>query len=164
MIAPDLTTARLRLRAYTEAERAAFVGLFTDPLLMAHVDGPLSAPQADALFSELLGLAPLRASVHTTWAASQDGVYVAHAALLNETEGTGIAYVIAAGYHGQGLATEIATVLIDHGHRTLGLQRLIATVDEDNRASLRVLQKAGMTPLRRDEDADGAWWVYVSSR
>jgi RimJ/RimL family protein N-acetyltransferase len=44
---------------------------------------------------------------------------------------------------------------VDHDH-----PKLFATVDENNLASRRVLEKVGMAPLRREEDDDGAWWVY----
>ena len=39
--------------------------------------------------------------------------------------------------------------------------RLIGTVDEGHRPSARVLEKNGMRPFRRDQGADGAWWLYA---
>lgn len=157
---PTLATARLILRPYTGSERAAFVAMFTDPVKMAHLDGAMSPEVADTLLSELAGLAPLRPRVHTAWAVHLDGAYVAHAVLLNEEAGVEVGYMVVATHHGRGIATEIAAALLEHGHRTLGLAELIATVDEDNLASRRVLEKVGMVPLRREADGDGAWWVY----
>ena len=121
MHAPLLITPRLRLRPYTEAERRGFVGFFTDPTLMAHLDGPMPQAVAHRLFSELVGDQPLRDRVHTAWAACLDGVYVAHAVLLNEKEGTEIGYLVSPAHQGQGLATEIAHALLAHGHQTLGI-------------------------------------------
>jgi RimJ/RimL family protein N-acetyltransferase len=52
---------------------------------------------------------------------------------------------LAHAYWGNGLATEAAQAVMDYGFGTLGLQRIVAVVHPENRASLRVLQKLGMT-------------------
>ena len=50
---------------------------------------------------------------------------------------------------GQGLATEGVQALIHKGFAELGLERVVATTYEHNVASRRVMEKVGMTLVRR---------------
>ncbi|MCA9945655.1 MAG: GNAT family N-acetyltransferase, partial [Anaerolineales bacterium] len=50
---------------------------------------------------------------------------------------------------GQGLATEGVRALMRKGFAELGLQRVVANTYEHNLASRRVMEKAGMTLVRR---------------
>jgi [ribosomal protein S5]-alanine N-acetyltransferase len=62
-------------------------------------------------------------------------------------------YSVDAAYWGQGLATEAARTVVVFAFETLGLEQLVASVDEPNIASIRVLEKVGMRVLdRRLED------------
>lgn len=65
-----------------------------------------------------------------------------------------IKYALRREYQGQGLATEAAAGLLRYGAEALGIRTVIATVDPENLASLRVLLKAGMQQgeLRRNDD------------
>ena len=160
---PLIHTARLLLRPYAEPDRSRFIGLFTDPVLTRYIGGVMPTAQAEGLFEELSGQRPPRPRIHTAWAAclrEEEGDYIAHAVLLNEAEGVEIGFLVATPYQGQGYATELAEALLAYGHEDLGLARLIATVDDDNLASRRVLEKAGMTPAREETDEEGAFWIY----
>lgn len=48
-------------------------------------------------------------------------------------------------YWGRGFATMIAQWLIDYGFSRLGLQTMRAVCDTRNKASIKVLEKSGMT-------------------
>ncbi len=50
---------------------------------------------------------------------------------------------------GQGLAAEAARVLIRYGFEALGFNEIIASTDASNEASIRVMEKAGMTFQKR---------------
>ncbi|MEO0843469.1 MAG: GNAT family N-acetyltransferase [Cyanobacteria bacterium J06643_5] len=50
-------------------------------------------------------------------------------------------------YSGKGYATEAALKIINYGFHTLNLPALIAIIDPNNTASLKVAQKLGMTSL-----------------
>jgi RimJ/RimL family protein N-acetyltransferase len=56
-----------------------------------------------------------------------------------------ISYIVHPNYWGQGYATEIARMLLRFGFENLNLHRIMATCDPRNVASVRVLEKAGMT-------------------
>ena len=68
---------------------------------------------------------------------------------------------------GQGYATEGARALLRLGFTELGVRRVVATTYEDNLASQRVMEKAGMRLSRRfrliPAELDGVDTYHVSS-
>jgi RimJ/RimL family protein N-acetyltransferase len=56
-------------------------------------------------------------------------------------------YSIAPEYWGRGFATESARGVLRHAFTELGLQGVVATVDQPNLASMRVLEKLGMSVM-----------------
>ena len=74
-----------------------------------------------------------------------------------------IGWRLAPEYWAQGLATEAARATLKHGIETLGFQKVIATVQAANTASIRVIEKLGMT-LEKSFDRDGREvLVYVAN-
>ena len=67
-----------------------------------------------------------------------------------------IKYAFARGSWGQGMATEIVSALLTYGCTEYGLKRIIATVAKENHASQRVLEKAGMSLERLQDNQDGS--------
>lgn len=59
-------------------------------------------------------------------------------------EGPEIGWRLAPAYWGRGLASEAARAALHHGFETLGFSQVIATVQPDNRASIRIVEKLGM--------------------
>ena len=63
-------------------------------------------------------------------------------------------------YRGQGYATEAARALMDYGFNSLGLHRIHADTNSDNRASWRVMERLGMrreAQLREAVYREGKW-------
>ena len=56
-----------------------------------------------------------------------------------------IGYVINPDFHGQGIATEVSARVIRYGFEMLALERIECKFMMENRASLRVMEKIGMT-------------------
>jgi [ribosomal protein S5]-alanine N-acetyltransferase len=56
-----------------------------------------------------------------------------------------IAYIVNPDYWGNGIATEVAELLIEFGFSEFSLHRIYATCDPRNIGSKRVLEKVGMT-------------------
>jgi ribosomal-protein-alanine N-acetyltransferase len=48
-------------------------------------------------------------------------------------------------YRSKGYAFESAAAVMDYGRKVLGLKRIVAITNEDNAASIRVLEKIGMS-------------------
>ena len=59
-----------------------------------------------------------------------------------------IGYALLPAACGHGFAAEAVRGVLDHGARHVGLRRIVAVVNPDNAASIRVLDKAGLK----------AWW------
>ena len=62
----------------------------------------------------------------------------------SDIEGS-IGYKLAKHHWGKGYATEAAIAVVDFGFNVLNLHRVYATVHPENVASIRVLEKVGMT-------------------
>ncbi len=151
-----LTTARLRLRPYREADRDEFVELFSDPVVMAHVGGALGPEEARRMFAAILAGTHRRALA--AWMVERaDGGRVGHAALLRgEADEIELGFVLRPDSWGRGFATEIALALVGAARARHPDHSIIATVDIEHVASRRVLEKAGMVlaGTARDEDGD----------
>ena len=65
-----------------------------------------------------------------------------------------IGYRIQEEHWGKGIATEIASGLINFSKNTLRAKKVIAFVNVNNKASIRVLEKAGMENVETIEDID----------
>ena len=72
-----------------------------------------------------------------------------------------LGYMLGAVDWGKGYATEIALALIDAAFFDLRAARVISTVDVNNGASIRVLEKIGMrweAVFRKHRRAKNRWW------
>ena len=65
--------------------------------------------------------------------------------LLEEGPEVELGYHMAPAMRGRGLTTEAARACLDAGLGRLGLERIVAVAWPENTASIRVMQKAGMT-------------------
>jgi len=64
-------------------------------------------------------------------------------------------YALKKPYWGQGLATEVAKAMIDYGYKSCGLKHIIATIDPENSASIKVANKVGFVFSRSESESDG---------
>ncbi len=81
-----------------------------------------------------------------------------------------LGYMLGLADWGRGYATEIALALIDAAFFDLRADRIISTVDVNNKASIHVLEKVGMrweAVFRKHRRAKNRWWdchLYVLPR
>ena len=160
-----IETERLVLKLYTDADKADFIRLLTDPIVMRYVDkGPLSPEQAEMLWRKLM-MEFYPQGVDTIWAvfAKDDGRYVGNASLRPRPERQKdweIGYYITPNEWGKGFATEIASRLVRFGFESAGLKEVFATVDKENLASISVLKKSGLEFYRKEYDDQGVFFIY----
>ncbi len=64
---------------------------------------------------------------------------------LPEFDAIDLGYRFIPEYWGQGIATEISLAIIKYGFESLNLQRIIGIAMLENRASIKVLEKSGLT-------------------
>ena len=80
---------------------------------------------------------------------------------FNETE---VGWVLRPDVWGHGFATEAGQACLDWGFRALELPYITAMIVPDNRGSIRVAERLGMTPLRSDSIMDLPVVVYAIER
>ena len=147
----QLETARLRLRRFTEADRAPFAVMNADPEVTEHLSGPMTRAESDAFVERIL-------THWDTWGYGLHAVDLLgnpdhdmvgfsgfvglshHRALPDEVE---IGWRLARRAWGRGLATEGAMVVRDAAFDVLGLERLVSVTTDENLASRRVMDKLG---------------------
>lgn len=160
-----ITTKRLRLKLYEEKDRENFIALLSDERVMRYVDkGVLSPEAAGALWKKLLDEMYPR-GVDTIWAvfALDDGRYIGNASLRPRTENPAqweIGYYLREEEWGKGIGTELAGALVEYGFENMGLNAVYATVDYENLASRRILEKAGMSFFEEVTDEQGPFCLY----
>jgi ribosomal-protein-alanine N-acetyltransferase len=67
-------------------------------------------------------------------------------------------------YWGQGLGTEAAQAVLEYGFERLNLSRLICLIDRENRASIKVATKIGMTFEKESADEHGPFLLYSKDK
>jgi RimJ/RimL family protein N-acetyltransferase len=147
-----LLTPRLRLRPLTLDDLRALHALVGDDETMRFITGVGNTPlqtrarlaldvRLHAEFGFGLCLAEWR----------ETGEVVGRAGIVPHPTATGVegelAWLVARGWRGRGLATEAGAALIEFARRELELNRLYAEAHPDNAGSIRVMEKLGMVPV-----------------
>lgn len=145
-----LTTERLLLRHLEQRDLARLTMLYADPVVRRYFpEGVLSAAETEEELDWFRHGHP-RDPRLGLWATVEkaSGAFIGRCGLLPWTiDGVTeieIAYLLDPAYWGRGLAAEAARALVRHGFETLGLRRLIALIDAENQASIRVAEAAGL--------------------
>lgn len=165
-----LETPRLFFRPHEPGDREAYCAMEQDPEFRRYVGGaPRTREAAEERFAGALTLNPSRLRVWATVLRSS-GDYIGRCGVYPHIEdgrtipGEGVlAFYLTRSYWGQGLATEAGAAFVRFGFDELGLQKIVATVQEGNRASLRVLEKLGFT-LARIEPGPRTFHHFVLAR
>jgi RimJ/RimL family protein N-acetyltransferase len=152
-----LETDRLILRRFTVADEDNLVALDGDLEVMRYLSGGTPTPR-EAIRSRVLPrfLASYeRFNGFGTWAAIEKssgeflGWFGFNPTDSSKPENVELGYRLRRAAWGKGYATEAARALIQKGFDELQVQRVFASTYEDNLASRRVMEKLGMTLVRR---------------
>ena len=143
-----MTSARLRFVAVSMATLDAFHILVVDPHVRRYLmDGQTFLREwSEARIRDSEALFERRAvGIWLAYERASDALigfcgFVAFPALHPEPE---LVYALREGYSGRGYATEMARASIAHARAHGGFGDIVTSVDEVNRASLRVLEKLG---------------------
>lgn len=143
-----LDTPRLLLRPLEASDIAVLTAIWEDPEVTRYMGGPRDADRVRRMLEEELradSRDPIR-----FWPVIEkaSGRVVGDCGLTRkDVDGRAeieLVYVFAADVWGKGYATEAAAEIRDHAFRHLGVTRLVALVDPENVASIRVAEKIGM--------------------
>lgn len=151
---PD--TDRLSFRVWMDADLDRLHQICSDSQVMEFVgNGQVWSRQRTGQFIQS-AIDTLQEHGYFQWAVihKADQHLIGYCGFVKTTTAPEIGWRMAPEYWGQGLATEAARATLKHGIEKLGFQRVIATVQAANLASIRVIQKLGMM-LEKSFDRDG---------
>ena len=150
-ISPELSTDRLRLRAWRPADRQAFARINADPEVMEFFVAPLTGEQSDALVDRFeAGFAQHGFGV---WAVEENstGSFIGFTGLLHQTFEADFTPAFEVGYRlarrawGHGYATEAAWEAVRYGFECAGLTEIVSMTAVENVRSRAVMEKLGMS-------------------
>lgn len=159
-----LTTARLRLRRFTEADLDELARLHADPAVMRWAGGTRTREQTWEILQERVLAYYDQHPGLGVWALEDraTGCFIGlH--LLNYIRGESyvqVGYRLLPAHWGRGYATEMCVAVLRYGFEVLALPQIVAITDQPNVASQRVLLKAG---LRRNGERAFAHPAYVDA-
>lgn len=152
-----LTTPRLSLRQWCEADRAPFATLNADAAVMRHFPAPLARAESDALVDR--ERAHIAEHGWGLWAVElrASGIFAGFVGLCRAPDTLPCAPCIEIGWRlaraswGQGYATEAARAALAHGFETLELSEIVSFTAVSNTPSEAVMKRLGMRPDGRFE-------------
>ena len=169
-----LRTARLTLREFVDTDFDAVYAYSSDPRVTRYLFfGPRSEEATADYLEELLASQKERPRTRFELAVEDQAsgkVIGACDLSLIESNVVDLGYMLGMEDWGKGYATEIALALVDAAFFDLRAERVISTVDINNGASIRVLEKIGMrweAVFRKHRRAKNRWWdchLYVLPR
>lgn len=149
-----LTGTRLRLREWTEADRAPFAALNADPRVMAHFPFTLTRAQSDAYLDEIRARMARRgwglwaAELIATDASAAPFVGLVGLNIPGFALPFGpcveIGWRLAHRWWGQGLASEAARIALRVGFEQIGLDEIVSFTTLGNWRSRAVMDRLGM--------------------
>ena len=141
-------TERLVLRTLRPADSSALIDVFGDEEVMRYGDG---VQTLEWVKRWLLGQQTSYQNLgYGKWAVTnRNAELLGYCGLSYVDDVCGcpeiaLGYRLALTFWGQGYASEAVTATLAYGFNVLGLSRIVATIDPNNKASLRVAEKAGM--------------------
>jgi ribosomal-protein-alanine N-acetyltransferase len=147
-----LESERLLFRSHEAADLEAFCAMEADAEVRRYVGGaPRTREAAEERFRERT-MRPVEGRLGI-WATvlKADGRYVGRCGLYPKLGGGAkaaadeavLGFYLAREFWGRGLATEAGSAFVDFGFDELKLTRIVAAVQVENAASIRVLEKLG---------------------
>lgn len=153
------TTDRLLCRRWLYQDKPALLSVYGDLQTVRWVgDGsPLTVEEAEYWFSVTERNYQSRGYGMFTLESRDSGEIVGFAGIVhpNNQQEPEIKYALHRDHWGQGLGSELVAGLIVYAKIKLGLSELIATVDPENQASRKILEKSGLQHEDIIDDENG---------
>lgn len=168
---PTLTTPRLRLRPFTQADHDDLFALHRSARVMRYWDAAPwnDATQAERFLARCRALEEEGSGARVVLERREDGTFLGWCGLQRwdpENRSANLGYVLAEQAWGQGYATEAAGAVLGWAFEEMNLNRVEAQADTRNDRSARVLEKLGFVregTLREHVIVDGEVsddWMY----
>lgn len=151
-----LTTDRLILRRWTEADREPFAAMNADPEVVRYLRGKLDRTASDAFIERIE--AGFERYGFGLWAVEvrRTGQFLGFTGLAWQTFPAHFTPAVEVGWRmarhawGHGYATEAARAAIDYGFGAVGLLEIVSITTRTNERSMALMRRLGMT-------TDPAW-------
>jgi RimJ/RimL family protein N-acetyltransferase len=168
---PTLQTARLRLRAFDDADADDVFALHSSPSVLRYWDSPpwTDRARAEKFLARCREIEAEGSGARLAVDRLSDGAFIGWCTLTSwnrDFRSAELGYCFAEAVWGQGYATEAVRAVLTWAYGALDLNRVQAQVDTRNAPSGRVLEKLGFVregTLREDCIVDGDVsdsWVY----
>lgn len=141
---PVLTTPRLMLRGFEAGDWDAFADMNADPAVRRWLGGAVMSRQDTwSQMETILGQWALRG--YGLFAVELGGRFIGRVGILHPADWTEpeLAWIIAAPFQGNGLATEAAARVRDWAFNDFAPERLVSYIMPENTRSRRVAEKLG---------------------
>ena len=146
---PAITTDRLTLRPYKDADLAPFAALNADPEVMEFLGGfGLSREESDEIAAGANASFASDGYGKIAVERREDGEFLGFCGLSREIwypDDLEIGWRLARAHWGHGYATESARAWLAYAFDSLGVPRVIAIGDSPNLRSIAVMEKIGLT-------------------
>jgi [ribosomal protein S5]-alanine N-acetyltransferase len=160
-----IRTARLNLREFARTDFHAVYAYSSDPRVTRYLffgprDEDSTADYLDGLLASQLERPRTRFELAVEEIASGRVIGACDLSFI-ERNVVDLGYMLGIENWGKGYATEIALALVGAAFFDLHADRVISTVDINNGASIRVLEKIGMrweAVFRKHRRAKNRWW------
>jgi [ribosomal protein S5]-alanine N-acetyltransferase len=166
--APELRTARLRLRPVSLADLDPLHALWTDAEVRRFLWDDQMIPRERAAAEIDASIASFDAHGFGMWALSSapENALAGFCGLrrFGEAEEVEVLYGLAPRLWGRGLATEAAREVLRFGFEEIRLDRIFGRTDPPNVASRRVLDRLGMVLIGPRREGDLEIVTYVLER
>ena len=147
-------TKRTQIRAFQLNDLAKIKPLMKDPEIMKYTR--FEVPQSDETIEKALnGWVEQPGPELGVWCIEEksSGDFIGWFMLRKrDLDVPELGYMISPSKAGQGFATEVAQCLVEYGLTTLCYPRVVAVTDAANHASIRILEKCGMTSVPNYND------------
>jgi RimJ/RimL family protein N-acetyltransferase len=164
-----LHTERLLLRPFQEDDLEALYAMQSRADVTRYLYwGPRSADEAQNMLERLMRMTAIdddssALRLAALLPSSDPGMLIGDFSLqrVSREHNQGeIGFIVHPDHHGQGYATEAATLLLRLGFEELALHRIVGRCDARNAASARLMERLGMrreAHLRENEFVKGEW-------
>ena len=172
---PVITTERLILRPWTEADLPDLYKLCSDPAVMEHFPSILSESETKAFLKRLIESYDEHGYTYFACIQKDTKAFIGFIGLAYQTYESPFSPAVDIGWRllpsawGKGFATEGAKACLNYAFEVLKLDRVVAVCTLRNVNSERVMQRIGMTKRGRfmhpaldaHPEVQELWWYEI---
>jgi RimJ/RimL family protein N-acetyltransferase len=157
MVAPILTTSRLRLRSWRDEDLDPFAALNADPRVMRHFQAPLTRDESDLMAARIRER--MSDQAFGLWAVEVPGTadFIGYVGLsvpgftAHFTPCVEVGWRLAFDHWGRGYASEAARAALAHAFSSLRMEEVVSFTVPANLRSIGVMQRIGLTRSPADD-------------